>query len=135
MNPYLLITIGGLLGVILHVFVTMQTINKATPLTDFHAVWRQYWKSDYWSLVISVLVFIIYVFTLSEWIDMNNLEKPDFKEGVADRLLHFRVSAFIKTSSIFVGYFADYLIYKFIGKAKKIIDQKITEAGIDADSK
>lgn len=127
MNPYFLISIGGFVGIWLHVFVTMQTINKNTPQADFKMVWDQYWKTDYLSFIIASLAFVIYIFCLSEWININNLDSPDVKDSAAENILHGRVSAFIKTFSVVLGYFADYLVYKFIGKTKKIIDKKFED--------
>ena len=120
-------SIGGFLGIVLHLFVTMQTINKNTTGVLFKDVWTQYWKTDYLSFIISVLSFFILLFVMSEWIDLNNLDSPDFKEGYADRLLHSRLSTFIKTTSVAAGYFSDYLIYKFIGQTKKVIDKKLDD--------
>ncbi len=131
MNSYLLMFFGGVLGIVLHALVTMQTINKNTSAVNFKTVWKQYWISDYWALIISLAVLSIFVYTISEWIDLNNLEAPTKGESIAERALHFKLSAFIKTSSVIIGYFADYLIYKFIGKAKKEIDKKLSDAGIE----
>lgn len=127
MNIYIVMSIGGLLGIALHLMVTMQTINKNTSGVGFRDVWKQYWKTDYLSFTISVLSFMVLLFVMSEWIDLNNLDSPDLKEGYADRLLHSRLSTFIKTTSVIAGYFSDYLIYKFIGKTKKVIDQKLDD--------
>jgi len=135
MNIYLVITIGGLLGIFLHVLVAMQTINKNTPKADFNMVWQQYWKTDTISFAISIIFFMIYVFTLSEFIDLNHIENTDKSLPAAERILHGNISTFIKTVSVGVGYFADYLAYKLIGKTKKVIDKKLADEGITDDDK
>lgn len=125
-------SLGGLLGIGLHVLVTMQTINKNTPLATFRDVWSQYWKTDKIAFVISIVSFAILLYLSSEYVDLKNLDTVDYKESIADRLLHSRLASFIKTSSVVAGYFSDYLIYKFIGKTKKVLDKKLDDTDKDA---
>lgn len=124
---YLIMSGGMLLGVILHLLIALQTINKATPKADFAMLWKQYWLTDYLSFALSILVCIIVLFTLSEWLNLQKLDTPNPGETAAEKLLHFRLSSFMKTTSVFIGYFADYIIFKVIGKTKKIIDKKLDD--------
>jgi hypothetical protein len=119
---------GMLLGIILHLVIALQTINKATPKADFTMLWKQYWETDYLAFVISILVCCIFLYTMSEWLEIGKLDNPEPGETAADRLLHFKFSAFVKTVSIGMGYFADYFIFKVIGRTKKIIDKKLDDS-------
>lgn len=132
MNIYLVMSLGGLLGISLHVLVTMQTINKNTPSATFKDVWNLYLKTDRISFIISIVSFAILLYLSGEYVNFNNLDKVDYSEPVPDRLLHYKVANFIKTSSVIAGYFSDYIIYKFIGKTKKALEKKL---GDEADDK
>lgn len=127
MNPYLQIAIAGWLGIITHTLIVMVTINKATPGVDFWGVFKQYWKSDGISFILSIVVMIAFAILIGEWVNIKKLDTPDFSESIPERLLHFRAAATIKTISYFVGLTADYLIYKAFGKAKKVIDKKLDD--------
>jgi uncharacterized BrkB/YihY/UPF0761 family membrane protein len=127
MNIYAIIALGGFIGIVLHILIAMQTINRQTPKATFNMVWKQYWQTDLLSFLISIVSFLIYIFILSEWIDLHHLDTVDYKEPSAERVLHGNLSTFIKTVSVIVGFFADYLVYKFIGRTKKVIDQKLGE--------
>ena len=72
--------------------------------------------------------FIALLYLSSEYVNLENLDKIDYSETIKDRLLHFRLSNFIKTSSLMAGYFSDYIVYKFIGKAKKKLDGLLNPA-------
>lgn len=127
MNIYVIMSLGGFLGIVLHVLVTMQTINKNTPSATFIDVWDQYWKTDKISLIISIVSFALLLYMSSEYIDLKNLDKVDFHESLADRVLHSKLATFIKTSSAVAGYFSDYIIYKLLGKTKKVLDKKLDD--------
>lgn len=127
MNPYLQIAIAGWLGIISHALIVMVTINKNTPGIDMYGVFKQYWKTDAVSFILSVIVLLSFSVLIGEWVNIKKLDTPDYSESVPERLLHFRAAAAIKTISYFVGLTADYLIYKAFGRAKKVIDKKLDD--------
>lgn len=114
-------------GVLLHLLVALQTINSNTPKADFKMVWRQYWQTDYLLFAISILGCILYMLLINEWLDLNKLDHPDTNEPKVDQILHGHVAGFVKTISVIVGAFADYLVFKFWSKTKKAIDKKFEE--------
>lgn len=122
MSIYLVMIIGGFLGILIHAIVTMATINKNMQKATFKVVWRCYWAYDYWSFIISIAGFTALLYLSSEYVDLEKLDKINYSEPISERLLHFKVSNFIKTSSLVAGFFSDYIVYKFIGKAKKKLD-------------
>lgn len=127
MNPYIVILIAGSCGIATHIGMAMYTINKNTPGIDLSGVWKQYWKTDAMSCILSVLVLVGYTVIVSEWVDMNKLQGIHIGEQVDEKNYHERLAGFIKTISYFIGLLADYIIYKVMGKAKKVIDQKLDE--------
>lgn len=128
MNPYIVILIAGSCGIATHIGMAMYTINKSTPDIDLAGVWKQYWKTDAMSAILSLIVLIGYTIIVSEWIDMHKLQGIHIGEKKDEQDYHEKLAGFIKTISYFIGLMADYLIYKIFGKAKKVIDQKIDDA-------
>lgn len=127
MNPYIVILIAGMMGIITHVAMAMYTINKSTPGINLSGVWKQYWKTDTISVILSIIVLVGYTIIVSEWVDMNKLEGVHNGEPVGEMDYHSKLAGFIKTISYFIGLLADYLIYKVCGKAKKVIDKKLSD--------
>lgn len=127
MNIYAVISIGLFLGLVAHLLIALQTINTNTPKTNFGMVWKMYWQTDYLLFAISIMGCVIYLYTLSEWMNLNKLDTPQPGESAADKLLHFKFALFVKSMSVVVGAFADYLVFKFWSKTKKAIDKKFDD--------
>lgn len=135
MNIYLVMVFGGLIGITLHILVAMATINRKMEKANFRMVWKQYWSSEYLSLLMSVVAFVGLLYVSSEYVDLNNLERPDYSEPIKDRLFHFKLAAFIKTTSILAGFFSDYVVYKWLGVTEKKLKQKFDEIEKSMDNK
>jgi hypothetical protein len=116
MNIYLVMSIGGVIGIILHGLNSIRKINKHTPNVNLHQVFSEYIKSDKLSLLISAFCFIALLFISSEFVDLSHLEEAERGQSLKERLFHFKLAQFIKTSSIIAGYFSQYIVYGFLGK-------------------
>jgi hypothetical protein len=53
MNIYLIITAGGLLGILGHALQTIGKINRKTPQSNFKDLFRLYWQADWFSFICS----------------------------------------------------------------------------------
>ena len=132
MNIYLSVSIAFMVGVIIHAAVAMRKINNATPGIDFNGVLKEYMKTDTWTLIISILALFVYLIILSEAMGAGDLDVNHPSETASESDLHWRIANYIKTISIIVGYWADYAVYSFFGRAKKVIDTKL---GSDENNK
>lgn len=115
MNIYFLMALGGLLGIIIHAIKSIGAINKRTEGVKFKDVFKIYWTSEWLSFLSSFVLFAALLFVSSEFIDLNKIDTPDIREPLKERLLHFKLSSFIKTASIIGGYFCDSIVYGFLG--------------------
>jgi hypothetical protein len=121
MNIYLVITFGGLLGIIGHSLQKINGINKRHAHTSFKAVFNEYWKHDWFSVLSSIFFFGVLLFVSSEFVNLKHLEEADNQTSLKERLLNFRLANFIKFASVIAGWFADSLVYGIMGVAEKRI--------------
>jgi hypothetical protein len=130
MNIYLIMIFGGLLGIIAHAIKTIRDINRRNENVNFGLTWRIYWRTEWFSVFVSVFCYFVLLFIASEFVKLDKIDTPDYSESIADRLLHFRISGFIKLTSVLCGYFADSLVYGFIGVTEKKIKEQTGQAYI-----
>jgi hypothetical protein len=119
MNIYLVITIGGLLGIFGHSLSAVNKINKRTPNTNFKEVFAAFWRNDKLSVFTSICFFGILLFCSSEFVNLNNLEEADNSHSLKERLFNFKLASFIKTASVIAGWFNQSIVYGFMGVTEK----------------
>jgi hypothetical protein len=119
MNIYLVITIGGLLGIFGHSLSAVNKINKRTANTNFKEVFAAFWKNDKLSVFTSICFFGILLFCSSEFVNLNNLEEADNSHSLKERLFNFKLASFIKTASVIAGWFNQSIVYGFMGVTEK----------------
>lgn len=127
MNIYIVMTIGGLLGIFLHSLKAVNAINKRFDKTNFQAVFYEYWSHDKLAVLTSIACFGVLLFCSSEFIHPGKIDNPDLHDSLQDRLMHFRIANFIKVTSVVVGYFADSIVYGFMGVTEKRIQKKFAD--------
>jgi hypothetical protein len=125
MNIYLVITFGGLLGILGHSLKVVNSINKRYDSTDFKTVFAEYWKHDKLALLTSMFSFAILLYVSSEFVNLNHLE--DTHDSLKERLINFKIATFIKTSSVIAGWFSDSIVYGFMGVTEKRIKKSLDE--------
>lgn len=130
MNIYLVMAFGGMLGILLHAVKSIWAINKKNPLTKFNQVFKEYWKTEWLSFFVSMFCFAVLLFVASEFVNLNKVDTPDMNEPLKERLLHFKLSNFIKLTSVIMGYFSDSIIYGFLGVTEKNLNTKLAELEI-----
>lgn len=128
MNIYLVITFGGILGLLLHALKTINGINKKYDHTSFNQVFYEYWRHDKLAFITAVFCFGVLLFVSSEFVNLNNLEAVDNSKSLKERLFNFRLASFIKCASVIAGYFADSLVYGFMGVTEKKLDKQFKDA-------
>lgn len=94
----------GLLGVILHNLVKLNDIKKANPDGDVN--YGKYFKMEWISILISIIVVIGLVWTSQEVTELANAGK------------------WLGLGFVAAGYLAQSLLIKFMGKAQKVLDAK-----------
>lgn len=122
---------GGLLGILLHAGKAMYNIKKRNE-TTFNNVFQMYWKTEWMSFLGSILCFGVLLFVASEFVNLESIDEPDPAEDVKERLLHFKISNFIKLSSVIAGYFADSIVYGFLGVTEIKLKKKLADAETNA---
>jgi len=127
MSIYLVMAFGGLIGIVLHALIVIRNINKRTAGVDFKAVFNEYWKTEWLSLLFSFVAFGALLFVASEFVDLKKLDN-DKSASITERLMNFRIANFIKLSSVLAGYFADSIVYGFLGITEKKLNKKIQAA-------
>ena len=127
MSTYAIMMLGGILGIILHAFVAIRNINKKNPKTKFKDVAKEYWSTEWLSVGFSFFCFLILLFVASEFINLKEVDKIDYSEPLKERILHFKMGSFIKLTSILAGYFADSIVYGFLGKTERTLNEKFAE--------
>lgn len=131
MNIYLVMIIGGLIGIILHSLKSVRSINKRIDNATLGFVFKEFWKHDKLALLGSAICFFAMLFIASEFINLNEVDKVDYSEPLKERLLHFRLSAFVKTTSVIAGFFADSIVYGFLGVTEKKIKANLDKQDPD----
>lgn len=135
MNIYLIMAFGGLLGILLHTLKACRDISKRHEALNFKMVVKEYWKHEGWSLFGSVLCFAVLLFVASEFVNLQAVDNPDYATSIKDRLLNFKISNFIKLSSVIAGYFSDSLVYSFLGTTEKKMKEKFLSEQHDLETK
>jgi hypothetical protein len=118
--------IGGTLGIFLHALKTIRDINKKSEYVDFKTVFSIYWKKEKMSFLTSIICYCVVLFLASEFIDFNDIIKPDFSQGLKERIFHFKLSQFIRLTSVFFGYTSSSVVYGWLGVTEKTVLNKIS---------
>lgn len=120
--PYLEMFIGGLIGIVLHVLVTVRKINKSIDTETYSSVFKKYWRMDWLSLLISFVALGAAIFISSEYLN-GDVDKP--MPGNIGALLQYKIQTYLKTTFIVVGYCSDSAVYAFLGSAEAKIKAQI----------
>jgi site-specific recombinase len=120
---------GGLIGILLHTLKTVRDINKRNASVNFKDVLGEYWKSEYISLISSLICFGAMLFIASEFVNLKQIDATDYTQSLKERFVNFKIASFIKLTSIVVGYFSDSIVYGFLGVTEKNINKKIEALG------
>lgn len=130
MNIYATISFGGLLGIILHALQACIKINKRNANVNLKMVFTEYFQTEGFSFLVSVFCYGVILFVSSEFINYKAVSGEDqVQTDLKDKLLHFQVSNFIKVTSVVVGFFADSIVYGFLGKTEKSLKAKFGTDG------
>jgi hypothetical protein len=103
-TPFMLFVFGAL-GVALHNLVKLNDLKKTNPDGDVN--YSKYFKMEWISILISIIVV-----TLSVWIS-REIEKLEL------------VGEYLGLGFVAIGYMAQSLLIKYMGKADKILNEKV----------
>lgn len=120
-------SVGMLLGIFLHSLKSVNEINKRNNKTDFKQVFAEYWAHDKLSIFTAVFCSAVLLFIASEFIHPGKIDNPDVHDTLQDKLLHFRIANFVKVTAVIAGYFADSIIYGFMGVTEKRIQKRFAD--------
>jgi hypothetical protein len=124
-------SIGLLIGTVLHAANSIRKINKNNPNVSLSQVFHQYIQNDKIALLTSIACSLALLWVSSEWVNLSHLEASDKAEPLKEKLYHFKLAQFIKTTSVVAGYFSDYIVYGWLGKTKGIIADKFKKSEPD----
>lgn len=127
---YVIMFVGGVLGIFLHTLVKVRGINKRLPNENYKSVFIAYWKSEWVSVAISIIAVFIAMFISSEYLDIKDEDKTP---GNLYEMLQYKVAKFLKTTFAVLGYCADAAVNAFFGVTEKKLQQKAKEGGADQD--
>ncbi len=127
---YLIMFVGGLIGIFLWSLVKIRSINKRSPGENYKSVFNAFWQYEWINVVISITVVIACMFIISEYLDLKaEDETPIGLYG----LLKFKIAKFIKTTFIFVGFCGHAIVLAFLSVTEKKLQQKAKDGGVDPD--
>jgi len=128
---YLIMFVGGLLGIFLHSLVKIRGINKRLPNENYKSVFISYWKGEWISVIISVVTVLTAMFISSEYLQLNNDEKTP---GNIYEILQYKVATFLKTTFVILGFCAQAAVNAFLGVTEKKLQQKAIIGGVEQDN-
>lgn len=97
----------GLLGVVLHNLVKLNDIKRSNPNGDVN--YAKYFKMEWITIVISIIVVAICVWCSQEIQELQIAGK------------------YLGLGFVGIGYFAQSLLIKWLGKAEKTINEKTAQ--------
>lgn len=118
--------IAGLFGIALQVLVKMNSINNRLANETFKSVFDMYFKSERFSLIISLVVVLGTAFISNEWLENSVSSKEDAANSLGS-LMFQNMLNYIKTVFIFVGYTANSIVGAFLGKTEKRLIERSKE--------
>lgn len=127
MNIYITLTISGGIGIVLRSFRNIVKINKANANVNLGKVFKIYWTNERLSLLMSVVCFGAILFVSDEIVDFSQVDHIDFTQSLKERLLHFRISNFIRATFIVFGYLSNKLVYGTLGVTAAIVKEKFSD--------
>jgi len=126
MDINVILTVGGLIGALIHIIVKVADINKRLATTNYRQVFYEYWKTDWPSFLLSLAVIAGVVFISSEWL---NIKETDNIPVTFSEMLQAKIAQFAKTVSLIMGYCTDSAVAAFLGGTEKKLIKKAKEDG------
>lgn len=127
MNIHLAIAIGCSLGAFVHTLVKVRAINNRLNTVNYKQVFLEYWRTDWPSFLISMVVIGIAVFVSSEYLGVKgDLENPK----TITELFQLKVNELARTVSVIVGYCADAIVTAYLGGTEQKLIRKAKEEGV-----
>lgn len=125
---YLIMFVGGLIGIFLWSLVKIRSINRRSPNENYKSVFKVFWTYEWINVIISVMVVLGFMFVITEYLDL----KPEDETPVGIYgLLKYKIAKFIKTTFIFVGFCGHAIVLAFLSVTEKNLQKKAKEGGID----
>ena len=75
MSLTLTLTIGCIIGAIIHLLVKINSINKKLCTTSYKEVFKEYWKRDWSTFLVAIGGIIGIVFVGMEWLKVEDTDK------------------------------------------------------------
>lgn len=127
---YIIMFIGGLLGIFLHSLVKIRGINKRLPDENYKSVFIAYWKVEWVSVAISIVAVLTAMFISSEYLDIKDNDKAP---GNIYEILQYKIATFLKTTFVVLGFCAQAAVNAFLGVTEKKLQQKAKDGGVEQE--
>lgn len=131
MTPnHVFMLVAGFLGILLHTLVKIKQINNRLCTVNYRQVFAEYWKTDWVTILISVVLVVTAVFLSNEWLNLKDTDKvPDSISGI----VQYKLVLFIRSVFVVIGYCADAILAVYLGGTEAKLIQKAKDAGVSSD--
>lgn len=129
MNIYIIMALGEIFGIALHTSFKMIKIKRKMKLKGVKMSWKQVMtdyfddEGDTWILALCFSGALLFV--ASEFFDLKHLDQIDYSIPLKERLLHYKITQWIKLSSIIAGFVSSSSSFLIIGTADDKIRDKV----------
>lgn len=106
--------VAGIFGILIHAFIKISKINKSLQYTNYKDVFKQYFKIEWTTLALSLIVVSASVFVADEILTSDEKDVTKILP-----MLMYNVSQFIKITFIAIGFSANSIVYSLFGKVDK----------------
>lgn len=130
MNNHVIMLIAGLLGVLLHVLYKVGQINKRLCTVNYKQIFAEYWKTDWVSVILSIVTVVIAVFLSNEWLNLKDTDKVPTS---ISEIIQYKLVLFIRTAFVIIGFCADSLVATYLGGTEQKLIQKAKDAGVPVE--
>lgn len=121
------IIIAGLLGILAHVLAKVQSINKDMNTVNFKMVFNTYWRYDWPSFALSILVVLTASYVSDELLPLNLA--GDAKPTSLTGILLSKMADLVKVLSFLLGLVADYFLALVMSVTKNKLKAKAIAEG------
>lgn len=114
---YLIISAFQLLGVFFHVGQKVKAISDSTPdeTESFGSVMSLFWKSDYLTVILSAGILALHI--------LIHFVVEVYAASLRESIPYYILWSF--AIALIMGYAGQRLIYGWLGKGEKLLDQKV----------
>ena len=125
---YIIMLVAGILGIFLYSLRKIKGIRKRQPEALYNTVFVTYWKSEWDTVALSIVVVVTCLFLSNEYLNLP-ADTPN-PIGFTSVLIT-KITLFIKTVFVIIGYCANSLVDVFLGTTEATLQKKAKDGGVN----